>query len=172
MRLCQRLVQFEVLSESKCHHSNLNPGPTQCQGEAAVCGGGVIFLERCHHNGMLIDSSTTTPCLTPEALNPLTVPHRWPTKDLKPTVNAYSFPTLTWQQLHFLVAHFPWALLNAEMQFHGFMARHFTHLHKHYVSWQKLYLSPSHSFLWHSADEKKKKKLCALKRINYAITID
>lgn len=70
---CVRLCEFEMSLEDKIPsfwtetwaHSVPEWG---CY--TATHGGGVIFLEGCHHDGLLIDSSTATPCLTPEALNP------------------------------------------------------------------------------------------------------
>lgn len=100
-------------------------------------GGAVIFLEGCHHNGVLIDSSANTPCLTPEALNPdcaTQVTNKGPEAN-----NSCIFiPNVDLTTAAFLAALFPQACFNTELRLMALVSHQLTLLRKHYVLRQQL----------------------------------
>ena len=92
--------------------------PTRCQAEAPAHGGGVIFLEGCHHDGVLIDSPTTTPCLIPEAPNP-NCATQVTNKGPEANSSCIFIRNVDLTAAAFLAALYPRALFNTEMEYYG-----------------------------------------------------
>ncbi len=127
------LVQFEMLLEDKMSLIWTETWAHSVPGRScyfAVRGGGVIFLEGCHHNGVLIDSSTTTPCLTPEALNP-NCATQVTNKGPEANSSCIFIPNVDLTAAAFLVALLPRALFNTNMWFMVLVSLQSTALCKH-----------------------------------------